>query len=41
MLLKMSYKGNGGVTRTELDAVMQELDKDGDGDIQFDEFAEW
>ena len=41
MLLKMRYKGGGGVTRTELDVVMQELDKDGDGDIHFDEFAEW
>ena len=40
-MIKMSYKGGGGVTRTELDRVMNELDKNGDGEIQFDEFAEW
>ena len=41
MLVKMRYGGGGGVTRTELDEVMLALDKNGDGDIHFDEFAEW
>jgi Ca2+-binding EF-hand superfamily protein len=41
MLVKMSYKGGGGVTRTELDEVMAVLDQDGDGDIHFEEFADW
>ena len=41
MLVKMRYGGGGGLTRTELDEVMLALDKNGDGDIHFDEFAEW
>lgn len=41
MLVKMNYKGGGGVTKSTLDAVMEVLDQDGDGDIQFEEFADW
>ena len=30
-----------GVTKKQLDEVMLTLDKNGDGEIKFDEFAEW